>query len=89
MAELPGSPGFAPPKNQKTQSRRRAVELMATAGLTVSLVIAAAAVSLGNRSLTRGAIIERGAGPASIGTLLDQADIFARQEPRFTLKAQQ
>jgi hypothetical protein len=58
MAELTGRPGFSPPKNQKTLSRRRAVELMATAGLTISLVVAATAVSLANRSLAHGALMD-------------------------------
>ncbi len=53
MIEPTGSPGFAPPLAGQTQSRRRAValELIATVTLTVSLVVAATAVSLGNRSL--------------------------------------
>lgn len=53
MTELTGSPGFAAPLAGKTRSRRRAVaiELVATVTLTISLVVAATAVSLGNRSL--------------------------------------
>jgi len=53
MTELSGSPGFAAPLAGKTRSRRRAVaiELVATVTLTISLVVAATAVSLGNRSL--------------------------------------
>lgn len=53
MTELTGSPGFAPPLAGKKLSRRRAValELVATVTLTISLVVAATAVSLGNRSL--------------------------------------
>ena len=52
MTELTGSPGFAPPLAGKKLSRRRAValELVATVTLTISLVVAATAVSLGNRS---------------------------------------
>jgi len=61
MTELASNPGFAPPKLEQTQSRRRAValELIATLTLTVSLVVAATAVSLGNRALTRGDFVER------------------------------
>jgi len=56
MAELTGNPGFAPPPTEKTLSRRHAValELIATVALTVSLIVAATAVSMGNRSLARG-----------------------------------
>ena len=61
MAELTGSPGFAPPKLEKALYRNHAValELIATLALTVSLVVAATAVSLGNRSLARGNFAER------------------------------
>jgi hypothetical protein len=53
MTELTGSPGFAAPLAGKKLSRRRAaaLELVATVTLTISLVVAATAVSLGNRSL--------------------------------------
>ena len=49
MAELTGMVGFAPPISQKNASRQRTlkVELIATAALAVSLVIAATAVSIG------------------------------------------
>jgi hypothetical protein len=62
MAELTGQPGFAPPKKQQTGSRRRQatmIELLATATLTVSLVVAATAVSMGNKPLTRGDLLEK------------------------------
>ena len=61
MAELTGSPGFVPKRTGKTQTKRRAdaVELIATVALSISIVIAATAVSLGNRSLTRGDLGER------------------------------
>jgi hypothetical protein len=61
MAELAGNPGFAAPKLEETLSRRHAVaiELIATLALTVSLVVAATAVSMGNRALTRGDVVER------------------------------
>jgi hypothetical protein len=56
MAELTGNRGFAPPRAEQTLSRRRALalELIATGALTVSLIVAAAAVSVGDRSLARG-----------------------------------
>jgi hypothetical protein len=57
MAELTGQPGFAPPATQRTGARRRQaimIELVATATLTVSLVVAATAVSMGNKLLIRG-----------------------------------
>jgi hypothetical protein len=62
MAELTGQPGFAPPKKQRTGPRRRQatmIELIATATLTVSLVVAATAVSMGNKLLTRGDLLEK------------------------------
>ncbi len=57
MADLTGKPGFAPTHAARTRTKRRAaaLELMATVALTVSLAVAAAAVSTGgNRSLTHG-----------------------------------
>ncbi len=56
MAELAGKSGFVLPRNKQTHWTRRAaaLELVATATLTVCLVVAATAVSLGNRALTRG-----------------------------------
>jgi hypothetical protein len=57
MAEITGEPGFAPPQRQQTGIRRRQalmIELLATATLTVSLVVAATAVSVGNKLLVRG-----------------------------------
>ena len=62
MADLTGQPGFTPPKRQRTGSRRRQaimIELLATATLTVSLVVTATAVSMGNKLLTRGDLVER------------------------------
>ena len=62
MAELTGQPGFVPPKAQQTGSRRRQaimIELLATATLTVSLVVAATAVSMGNKLLSRGDVLEK------------------------------
>ena len=56
MAELTGNPGFAPPRAEQTLSKRHVagLELIATVALTVSLVVAATAVSIGDRSLARG-----------------------------------
>lgn len=52
MPELTGRPGFTPPHADRTLSKRRAaaLELIATVTLTVSLVIAVTAVSMGSRS---------------------------------------
>ena len=60
MTELTGNPGFAP-RTEQMLSRRRmaALELIATVSLTVSLVVAATAVSIGDRSLARGDVITR------------------------------
>jgi len=90
MAELTGSPGFAPPRKENTVSRRHAatIELIATVGLTISLVVAATAVSLGNRSLTRGELIERGGVQMPAGTLLDHADDWLPVSARFSVRAQ-
>lgn len=87
MAPLNGCFGFAPPSNDRALSRRHAVELIATVGLTISLVVAATAVSLGNRSVTRGELAARNAPPAA--ALLDQADPFDQTGPWFSLRAQQ
>lgn len=57
MTELTGEPGFVV-RNKQAHAKRRAlaIELIATFALTVSLVVAATAVSLGNRSLARGEV---------------------------------
>jgi hypothetical protein len=91
MAELTGNPGFAAPHTQNTLSRKRAaaIELIATVGLTVSLVVAATAVSLGNRSLTRGEFLDRVSAQAPVGAFLDQADTFDPAASWFSLKARQ
>jgi hypothetical protein len=49
MTELTGMVGFASPVAEKTLSRQRrhGIELFATAALAASLLIAAAAVSIG------------------------------------------
>ena len=72
MPELIGKPGFLQPSAERTLSRRRAVaiELIATIALTVSLVVAATAVSLDNRCLERSALVQR----LAIGAFLDQAE---------------
>jgi hypothetical protein len=61
MAELTGNPGFAPPKPEQTLTRRHAdaIELFATLALTVCLVVAATAVSMSQKSLTRASLLER------------------------------
>jgi hypothetical protein len=61
MPELPGPPGFAPPRPAKKLARRQtaALELIATIALTVSLIVAATAVSMGNKSFARGSLFER------------------------------
>ena len=68
MTELSGSPGFAAPLAGKKLSRRRAValELVATVTLTISLVVAATAVSLGNRSLVERPLAAAPTAPRSI-----------------------
>jgi hypothetical protein len=78
MAELTGSPGFAPRRTEKTRTRQRAaaIELIATFSLTVSLAVAATAVSLGNRSLARIDALERPSVLLPIGKLLDRADAW-------------
>jgi hypothetical protein len=90
MAELTGSPGFAPPRSENTRARKRAaaVELIATVGLTISLVVAATAVSLGNRSLIRGEFIERGSAQTPVGALLDQADVWLSPNAPLSFKSQ-
>jgi hypothetical protein len=77
MAAPTGGIGFAPPRRDRRLARRRAaaIELIATFSLTVSLVIAVTAVSLGNRALSRtddGG--DRPSAQAPIGVLLDRAD---------------
>lgn len=61
MAEPTGNPGFAPPKPEHTLTWRHAaaIELVATLALTVSLVVAATAVSTAQKSLARSASVER------------------------------
>ena len=85
MVDLPGSLGFARPRTENTLSRRRAatIDLIATFSLTVSLVIAVTAVSLGNRSLARMETRDRTLVQMAIGALLDQTDGW------LSLKAQQ
>jgi hypothetical protein len=60
MAELPGTPGFVASRTEQKLSKSRAVavELIATVALTASLIIAATAVSFGNRSLARGELVD-------------------------------
>ena len=60
MAGFTNNSGFVPSRTGKTQRKRRAdaVELITTLALSVSIVIAATAVSLVNRSLTRADLAE-------------------------------
>jgi hypothetical protein len=91
MSELTGNPGFAPPPDKKTIAGRRAaaIEMAATVGLTISLVIAVTAVSLGNRSLMRAQFLDRAAGQTPMGALLDHADVWFSPTAPLSLKAQQ
>ena len=90
MAELTGNPGFAPPRKENALSRRRAatIELVATVGLTISLVIAATAVSLGNRALTRSELSERGGAQSPATTFAEQADDWLSLNARASVKPQ-
>ena len=85
MTELSGNLGFSPPRTERMlwRDRAAAIELIATFSLTVSLVIAITAVSLGNRSLSRGDTFERPSMPAPVNMLVDQATGW------FALKAEQ
>ena len=57
MTELTGEAGFVTRREQTHTTRRAlAIDLIATVALTVSLVVAATAVSLGNRSFARGEV---------------------------------
>jgi hypothetical protein len=54
MTELSGKPGFVPRAGTSlSKGRALGLELVATVALTASLVVAATAVSLGNKSFTR------------------------------------
>ena len=61
MTDPTGHLGFAPTRADRTLSTRRvaALELLATVTLTISLVVAATAVSMSKRSLARSDMIER------------------------------
>ena len=67
--------------------RMATVEMIATVGLTVALVVAATAVSLGNRSLTRGELIPHGGVQSTAGILLDQTPDWLSISARFSAKA--
>jgi hypothetical protein len=90
MAELTGDPGFAPIKKESATTGRRTatVEMIATLGLTVALAIAATAVSLGNRSLTRGELVPHGNAQSPAGLLLDQTTDWLSISARLSAKAQ-
>lgn len=68
MARLNGMPGFAEPRAGRAWSRRygATLELLATVTLTVSLIVAATAVSLGNKTLTHGQSNETPAAKAAM-----------------------
>jgi len=55
MAEPTEHSGFAPPKPKRMLTRRHTavIELIATVTLTLSLIVAATAVSLANKPLLR------------------------------------
>jgi hypothetical protein len=90
MAELTGNPGFAPPRKQSAMSewRTATVEMIATVGLTVALVIAATAVSLGNRSFTRSELIPLGSVQSPAGLLLDQTHDWLSIGARLSARSQ-
>jgi len=83
MTELSGSPGFAPPLAGKKLSRRRAValELVATVTLTISLVVAATAVSLGNRSLVERPSAAAPAAPLDRARAVALSAVILEAEP--------
>jgi hypothetical protein len=68
MAELAGNSGFARPKPRQTLTRRHAaaMQLIATLALTVSLIIAATAVSIGNKTLARANLAAQPAAPMAV-----------------------
>jgi hypothetical protein len=68
MAELAGNSGFARPKPRQTLTRRHAaaMQLIATLALTVSLIIAATAVSIGNKTLARADLAAQPAAPMAV-----------------------
>ncbi len=73
MTELTGKVGFASPAfEQKLSTRRNAgVELIATVGLAVSLIIAATAVTIGvARAQSLGAVSGDAGAPLAIAVLL-------------------
>jgi hypothetical protein len=63
MTELAGTIGFASPMTARKSSRRRTlrVELLATAALAISLIVAATAVSIGmaRAQMLQGTAIEK------------------------------
>ena len=72
MASLTGSPGFTSPKSGQMRTRECAIALnvIATGTLAVSLIIAATAVSMGERSLARSHV--PGPSPGATQMLLRQ-----------------
>jgi len=73
MTKVAGGLGFTLPRSKRTSSRRRTIiEVIATLSLTVSLVIAATAVSVGKRALMRDDAIGRPSAPGP--ALIDETD---------------
>lgn len=68
MPELTGHPGFALPRPAKKLVRRQtaALELIATIALTVSLIVAVTAVSMGNKSFAREGMVEHQTTPMPV-----------------------
>ena len=85
MAELTCVPRWG---KHHIAPRAAAIELIATVRLTISLAIAATAVSLGNRSLTRGELIDRGGVPNPADILMDEADQWLLINARFSIRTQ-
>jgi hypothetical protein len=73
MTELTGKVGFASPVTEQKFSKRRyaGIELLATIGLAISLVIAATAVSIGmTRAQALGAVPHSDGTPLAIAVFL-------------------
>jgi hypothetical protein len=75
MTELTGKVGFASPVIEKKISKRRAgIELLATLALTVSLIVAATAVSIGMaRAQAFGAVHDTRGAPLALAIVLGLA----------------
>jgi hypothetical protein len=75
MTELTGKVGFASPIIEKKISKRRAgIELLATLALTVCLIVAATAVSIGMaRAQAFGAVHDARGAPLALATVIGLA----------------